>query len=89
MKERHLRLELVQDSAKDPRPRGGAMKGIGWNMADRARELDLQAGSLIDLVYRVRENEHPDFGGLEVEIAGIDHCNQQALHTADSAPPAE
>jgi single-stranded-DNA-specific exonuclease len=27
--------------------------------------------SVIDLAYRVRLNEHPEFGGLELEIAGI------------------
>jgi hypothetical protein len=27
---------------------------------------------MIDLAYRIRENTHPDFGGLEVEIAGIE-----------------
>ena len=28
-------------------------------------------GSLIDLAYRIRENEHSEYGGLEVEMAGI------------------
>jgi single-stranded-DNA-specific exonuclease len=27
---------------------------------------------LIDVAYRIRENDHPEFGGLEVEIAGIE-----------------
>ena len=30
-------------------------------------------GSLVDLAYRVRENHHSDFGGIEIEIAGIRH----------------
>ena len=29
-------------------------------------------GSLIDLAYRIRENDHPEYGGLEAEIAGIE-----------------
>jgi single-stranded-DNA-specific exonuclease len=29
-------------------------------------------GSLIDLAYRIRENDHPQYGGLEVEIVGIE-----------------
>jgi single-stranded-DNA-specific exonuclease len=40
-------------------------------MAERAMELQLAQGSLIDLAYRIRENDHPDFGGLEVEIFGM------------------
>ena len=35
-------------------------------------ELHLEHGSLIDLAYRIRENDHPDFGGLEIEILGME-----------------
>jgi single-stranded-DNA-specific exonuclease len=74
MKERHLRLELAQDSVQPPPLPGssGAMRAVGWHLAARAASLGLTQGSLIDLAYRVRENEHPEYGGLEVEIAGIE-----------------
>ena len=74
MKERHVRLELAQDSVQPPPLAGssGALRAIGWSLAFRAQELGLAQGSLIDLAYRIRENEHPDFGGLEAEIAGIE-----------------
>ena len=74
MKERHLRLELAQDSIQ-PRPlpgSSGALRAVGWNLAARAAELGLAQGSLIDLAYRIRENEHPEYGGLEAEIAGME-----------------
>jgi len=82
MKDRHIRLELAQQSmaqqaAQNP-PRepvlagsSSAIRAIGWNLAARAASLQLDRGSLIDLAYRIRENTHPDFGGLEVEIAGM------------------
>jgi single-stranded-DNA-specific exonuclease len=41
-------------------------------MAFRAAELGLHEGSRIDLAYRIRENDHPDYGGIEVEIAGME-----------------
>ena len=74
MKERHIRLELAQESAASPIVSGasGAIRAVGWDLAGRAAELALKAGSLIDLVYRIRENDHPEFGGLEVEIAGME-----------------
>jgi len=74
MKERHLRLELAQQSANASASSAtsGAIKAIGWDFAARSAELALKAGSLIDLVYRIRENDHPEFGGLEVEIAGME-----------------
>ena len=75
MKDRHIRLELVQTSelpsAIHPGS-GTAIRAVGWNLAARAAELQLSQGSTIDLAYRIRENTHPDFGGLEVEIAGIE-----------------
>jgi len=44
---------------------------VGWDMAGRSAELGLTQGSKIDAAYRIRENLHPDFGGLEIELAGI------------------
>ena len=78
MKERHIRLELVQAPGQNAVQSsvlpgsGSAIRAIGWNLAARAAELELSQGSAIDLAYRIRENTHPDFGGLEVEIAGIE-----------------
>jgi single-stranded-DNA-specific exonuclease len=81
MKARHLRLELAQDSpapasvASPSLPASAApiasIRAVGWNLAERAMQLQLVQGSLIDLAYRIRENDHPDFGGLEIEIMGI------------------
>jgi single-stranded-DNA-specific exonuclease len=82
MKAQHLSLELAQDSA--PSPNGSStrlaasaapsssIRAVGWSLAKRAMDLRLVQGSLIDLAYRIRENDHPDFGGLEVEILGIE-----------------
>jgi single-stranded-DNA-specific exonuclease len=82
MKDRHIRLELAQEpdqssahhSARDPILAGSSssIRAVGWDLAARAKELALAQGSLIDLAYRIRENDHPEFGGLEVEIAGIE-----------------
>jgi single-stranded-DNA-specific exonuclease len=65
MKDRHLRLELAQDEGSAP------TRAVGWDMAARSAELNLAQGSRIDVAYRIRENLHPDFGGLEIEIAGM------------------
>jgi single-stranded-DNA-specific exonuclease len=75
MKEKHIRLELKPAAAADSA--GMAVKtaptnAVGWNLARRAQELKLEQGSLIDLAYRIRENDHPQYGGLQIEIAGIE-----------------
>jgi single-stranded-DNA-specific exonuclease len=48
-----------------------SIRAVGWNLAERAMELRLEPGSHIDVAYRIRENDHPDFGGLEIEIVGM------------------
>jgi single-stranded-DNA-specific exonuclease len=49
-----------------------SIRAVGWSLAERAAQLRLAEGSLIDIAYRIRENDHPDFGGLEIEIMGIE-----------------
>ena len=64
MKEKHVRLELAQGAA--------TMRAVGWQLAGRAAEMELREGSLIDVAYRIRENEHPEYGGIEIEIVGME-----------------
>ena len=70
MKDRHIRLELAHGTTVSGT--SGAIRAVGWDMAARAADLALAQGSLIDVAYRIRENTHPEYGGLEVEIAGIE-----------------
>ncbi|HEY1498839.1 MAG TPA: single-stranded-DNA-specific exonuclease RecJ [Acidobacteriaceae bacterium] len=63
MKEKHVRLRVVQDAT---------FSAVGWKLADRVRELQIGTDSVVDLAWRLRENDHPEFGGLELEIAGIE-----------------
>jgi single-stranded-DNA-specific exonuclease len=82
MKDRHLRLELAQEPSRSTvsplgqnsadAGTGRAIRAVGWGLAAHAAQLGLAQGSLIDLAYRIRENDHPEYGGLEVEIAGFE-----------------
>jgi len=72
MKERHIRLELAQENAQPLPLSGSGVRAVGWNLAARVAAQGLAQGSRIDLAYRIRENDHPEYGGLEVEIVGID-----------------
>jgi len=66
MKERHIRLELSEHASA-----AGAMKCVGWDWAARCAEKNVREGSLVDVAYRIRENEHPEYGGIEMEMLGI------------------
>ena len=70
MKEKHIRIELIP--AEGVAIPSAPIKAIGWNLARRAEELGLQPGSVIDLAYKIRENDHPQYGGLQIEIAGME-----------------
>jgi len=75
MKEKHIRLEVAPAltlSTTAAQIKLAPMKAVGWNLARRASELGLEQGSVIDLAYRIRENDHPQYGGLQIEIAGIE-----------------
>ena len=63
MKERHAKLQLGQARAN--------FAALGWHWAENVRALNLTTGDAVDLVYRLRENEHPEFGSLELEIIDL------------------
>jgi single-stranded-DNA-specific exonuclease len=70
LKERHVRLQLASG------PRGAALSALGWHWAERVASFGIVEGSVIDVAYRLRENEHPEFGGLELEIADLVSVDQ-------------
>jgi single-stranded-DNA-specific exonuclease len=63
MKDEHIRMRVRDEQT--------VMKALGWRWAERVRALALDEGSRIDLAYRLRMNDHPDFGGLELEIVDL------------------
>jgi single-stranded-DNA-specific exonuclease len=41
---------------------------LGWHMAERLTETPLLAGDLIDIAFTVGNNDHPEYGGLELSL---------------------
>lgn len=74
MKDIHIRLEVTP---AEMRVRMEPLKAVGWKLAAQAAAMELEAGSVIDLAYRVKENERgaagreDGMGGVELEIAGM------------------
>jgi single-stranded-DNA-specific exonuclease len=74
LKEKHLKLRVVPDSA------GGngnqrAHEVVGWRMADRATREALILGDRLDLAFTVDYNTHPDFGGIQLTVADFARCS--------------
>ncbi len=57
--------------ATRPRRTRRQFSALGWDWAARIQALGLEEGSVVHLAYRLNENEHPSFGGLELEIADV------------------
>jgi single-stranded-DNA-specific exonuclease len=65
IKDRHICLQLAQGT------RGASWSALGWDWAGRVQALGLEQGSVIHLAYKLRENPHPEYGGLELEVADL------------------
>ncbi|MGC2160552.1 MAG: single-stranded-DNA-specific exonuclease RecJ [Silvibacterium sp.] len=65
MKEKHIRLQLNAQNSPTK------ISAVGWNCAEKLAALNLKENSRIDLAYKVRKNDHPTFGGIELEIADL------------------
>ncbi len=74
MKEKHLKLKLGSADAREGN--GGRFNwrhrvthdATAWRMADRAASEQLLAGDILDIAFTVGNNEHPEFGGLELTV---------------------
>jgi single-stranded-DNA-specific exonuclease len=65
MKDKHIRLQL------HAHPTAPTIPAVGFNYAEKIQALQLAQDSRIDLAYKIRKNDHPNFGGLELEIADL------------------
>jgi single-stranded-DNA-specific exonuclease len=65
IKDRHVCLQLVQGA------RGASWSALGWDWAARVQAIGLDQGSVLHIAYKLRQNQHPEYGGLELEIADL------------------
>ena len=81
----HICIPLTPAPGAPGRP--CPISALGWSRAgaepwaSRWEALDLQPGSQLDAVYRLRNNPHPNYGGIELELLD--------LAPAGSAIPSE
>ncbi len=61
------------DSAALPKQNSNWRKAIsynalGWHMAERFQQARFLPGDTLDIAFTVGQNEHPDFGGIELSL---------------------
>ncbi|AXC15315.1 Single-stranded-DNA-specific exonuclease RecJ [Acidisarcina polymorpha] len=79
LKELHVKLQLARG------PGEGAIPALAWRWAGRLAAMGVGDGALLDVVYRLRHNQHPDFGGVELEIEDLRLAEAAAVQS--SHPP--
>jgi single-stranded-DNA-specific exonuclease len=48
-----------------------AFKAMGWNLKESCDRLQLLAGDRLDIAYSLGMNDHPEFGGLELNLRDV------------------
>ena len=69
LKEKHLKLRVVtndRNSNANKFQRG--FDALGWRMAERVTQEPLLLGSVLDLAFTVDYNEHPEYGGVQLNL---------------------
>jgi hypothetical protein len=47
------------------------LDALGWNMAERFEQSPLLAGDAIDVAFTIGQNDHPEYGGLELSLRDL------------------
>jgi single-stranded-DNA-specific exonuclease len=62
-------LPRVFAQSSNPRPRKPVTyTALGWRMAERVHQAELLPGDALDIAFTLDQNDHPDFGGLELSL---------------------
>jgi hypothetical protein len=76
MREKHLKLKLRRYASSATSTPGGSpllssqsgalargLDALGWRMAHRLEREPLSGGTALDVLFRIEQNTHEDFGG--------------------------
>ncbi len=44
---------------------------LGWHMAERLQKSPLLAGDCVDIAFSIGQNDHPEYGGLELSLRDL------------------
>jgi len=71
LKEKHVRLKLAvggQNGLEGGWRRSLTHNAVGWRLAERVQQEKILPGDLLDIAFTLDENEHPEFGGIELSL---------------------
>jgi len=59
---------------------------LGWHMAERLQQSPLLAGDLVDIAFSIGQNDHPEYGGLELSLRDLKACVTTSGNAHSDAP---
>jgi single-stranded-DNA-specific exonuclease len=90
LKEKHVRMKLSpgqNGSAAAGWRRAVTHNAVGWRMAERMEQARLLPGDLLDIAFTLEENEHPEFGGIELSLRDFQRVTIEDQAARSSAAP--
>ena len=91
--EKHLKLKLSSGESRDRNVgrfnwrHSVTYDATGWRMAHRAASEQLLPGDVLDIAFTVGQNDHPDFGGLELTLCDFTNSNAPAVFSSAERVP--
>ncbi len=69
VKEKHIRMKLSPNgTAANGWRRALTYDAVGWRLAEGAQKEQLLPGDVLDIAFTVGQNEHPEWGGVELSL---------------------
>jgi single-stranded-DNA-specific exonuclease len=92
IKDKHVKLKLSRRNdnrqATNSNWRNAiSFDSLGWHMAERCQQEGLLPGDALDIAFTVENNDHPEYGGLELSLrdfARLDKTKLESLAAATS-----
>ncbi len=99
MKEKHIKLKLAGGLADNRELKTGNWRkaitfdALGWHMAERCQQAALFLGDNLDVAFTIDNNDHDEYGGLELSLRDFRTPNQAAngenANDKNSVAPAD
>jgi single-stranded-DNA-specific exonuclease len=88
IKDKHVKLKLAPsldreeaDSSKPNWRRSLHFDALGWRMAESVQKAELLPGDSLDIAFSIDQNDHPEFGGLELSLRDIKTKTAEGVET--------
>ncbi len=86
MREKHMKLKLRRyESSAQAGAMTRGLDALGWRMAHRLEAQPVSGGDTLDVLFRIEQNTHPDFGGgLQLVLSDFRRAELAVANSAAS-----